>query len=390
MNKSVSNYYLKTKYVLFIFFCSTLIIGCGTDNSTNSDRDRELDLKAKELELKEKELKLKEKDSVMLNSEVLNHEKNSESHGASDHNVRKELSQEHEYDHHEELEAGIEDMMRGHQNDVAFAKKQELNNPGSFMSVSGSWKVSLLGNTIINGTIYSYASHTEYKNPIVRITYYTPSDREIGHHDFYVDGWIGPEGSLSFNKKIKEWYDADKASMEVISSDGESVTDENGEFFAACFTGEGLVTLADNSRIRIDQLKVGDEILAYNTKDGACSEATVQEMFEVNHSNLVRIELQGNSITSTDDHPYWVKEKGWCSLDPESTKKRYDNYSNVSLLKSGDVIIAQDQTEQEVTSISYLNESEKTYTITKLSNGDSFFLNGLIVGVEEFAPIFEL
>ena len=33
--------------------------------------------------------------------------------------------------------------------------------------------------------------------------------------------------------------------------------------------------------------------------------------------------------------------------------------------------------------ISYLNESRNTYTITKLDKGNSFFVNGILVGVED-------
>ena len=87
------------------------------------------------------------------------------------------------------------------------------------------------------------------------------------------------------------------------------------------------------------------------------------------------------TITSTQDHPFKIDNKGWASLKPDKSKQ-YKGFENIDKIKIGDFFITAKGTEKLV-AIDFLEGEQETYTISKLSSGDNFIANGLIVGVEE-------
>lgn len=149
---------------------------------------------------------------------------------------------------------------------------------------------------------------------------------------------------------------------------------------AACFSGESLIAVSSTESKRIDELRRGDQVLTFDRRKGKFYPTKVQRILQVYHENLYTVSFEGQTISVTGDHPF-LTNKGWCSIQPDKTEKRY-GYENVSLLSEGSQLIGINMSPIEIESISRSTKSEMTYTIENLESGSNFIINGVVVGVE--------
>ena len=150
---------------------------------------------------------------------------------------------------------------------------------------------------------------------------------------------------------------------------------------AACFTKDALVDIGNSSTVAIDQVKAGMTVATYDVFTGKTRLTKVKRVLAIFHENLYRIEFLGGKLEVTDDHPFYVHGKGWCSLNPELTMQRYD-YDDVKQLKSGDLLTLSSGKTLVINSIQAIPEGQMTYTIASLEDGNTFIVNGVVVGTE--------
>lgn len=149
-----------------------------------------------------------------------------------------------------------------------------------------------------------------------------------------------------------------------------------------CFAKGTEIKLADNTIKNIEDLQVGDLVAYMDFDTKTIKSAEIEKTEKVIHHGLVTYRFEsGLTITSTQDHPFKIDNKGWASLKPDKSNQ-YKGFENIDKIKIGDFFIAENGTEKLV-SIDYLKGEQETWTISKLSSGDNFIANGLIVGVEE-------
>ena len=146
-----------------------------------------------------------------------------------------------------------------------------------------------------------------------------------------------------------------------------------------CFVEGTLVSMADGTQLPIEDIKIGDLIQTYDTITTEIRNTKVMSVANPIHDDIVFINFS-NGITNenTFDHPYYVKDRGWCSYSPQLTKERYNIETN--LLEIGDICYYGNELE-EVT-VKYIREelgNRQTYTIDKLEYGNTFFANGIVV-----------
>jgi hypothetical protein len=168
----------------------------------------------------------------------------------------------------------------------------------------------------------------------------------------------------------------------------ELVNEETGEIppggCPACFAADAKVLINTNNAYKlIKDLKIGDSVLTYDLELRKHYQTTIIDMVEMKHNNLVELIFMHDTITSTKDHPYYVFNKGWSSFKPSVTLARYSNYDSIKEISNGDFFILSNGEKSELIGHSYLNEERKTYTITQLKDGNTFYVNGILVGVEE-------
>lgn len=149
-----------------------------------------------------------------------------------------------------------------------------------------------------------------------------------------------------------------------------------------CFAKGTKIQLSDNLTQNIEDLKVGDIIAYLDFDTKTIKQAKIEKTEKVIHHGLVTYRFEsGLTITATQDHPFKIDNKGWASLKPENSKQ-YKGFENIGKIEIGDFFITVNGTEKLV-SIDFLKGEQETYTISKLSSGNNFIANGLIVGVEE-------
>ncbi len=77
-----------------------------------------------------------------------------------------------------------------------------------------------------------------------------------------------------------------------------------------CFIA-GTLIAEENGNIPIETISVGDYVFAYNTDTGMTQLKEVVNTFVRESNELVHIEVNGEKITTTPTHPFWVPQKGW-------------------------------------------------------------------------------
>jgi hypothetical protein len=160
-----------------------------------------------------------------------------------------------------------------------------------------------------------------------------------------------------------------------------------------CIAGGSPVMMGDGSTKLIENLKVHDTIMGYDRVKNKFVPSVVEALFSTQHEGFVRINFTVNeqraegrySLTLTQDHPVWVKTKGWCSDAPEMTK-RIQGMSNVFKYAKGDSCYSYQEKlpkEISITGIEPVKGIIKAYTVVSLQNKlDCFVVNGIVVGVE--------
>ncbi|BDC99576.1 NADase-type glycan-binding domain-containing protein [Persicobacter psychrovividus] len=149
-----------------------------------------------------------------------------------------------------------------------------------------------------------------------------------------------------------------------------------------CFAKGTKIQITEHSTKNIEALKVGDLVQYMDSEERKLKSAKVLQLEKVRHCGLVTYQFEsGLTVTATKDHPFKVRGKGWASLNPYQSKQ-YKGFEYIDQIAVGDEFISSYGT-QKLVKIQYLEGQQETYTISKLSDGDNFIANGLIVGVEE-------
>ncbi len=102
-----------------------------------------------------------------------------------------------------------------------------------------------------------------------------------------------------------------KAVVEVDEQGTEAAAVTAVTISIGCFAAGTPVRTADGTK-PIDQLQPGDHVLARDEHDvdGAVESKLVEEVFE-RQSPIIELRVQGKVIETTEEHPFYVKDRGW-------------------------------------------------------------------------------
>jgi hypothetical protein len=150
-----------------------------------------------------------------------------------------------------------------------------------------------------------------------------------------------------------------------------------------CFTKETKILMHDLSQKSIAELVIGDSIKTYNRTTNQLEYAAIKQYVNIRHENLYQLNFRDFKITTTADHPFLL-ESGWGAILPELAKKYINNEScsQIDLQAKFSMIVNGKLMHQKLESIEQFPQAQMTFTITELSQGDTFIANGLIVAVE--------
>jgi len=178
--------------------------------------------------------------------------------------------------------------------------------------------------------------------------------------------------------EILEVYKGDKYDDVVISEIFFSGLDVH------CLGKGTLITMADSSIKKIEDLKIDDLILSLNKKSKLYEPAKIERLANPIHFKLSILTLSnGQKLTCTKDHPLLSSKGNWLSLNPIKTMTDY-NFESIGLLTVGSKIQGIDKSKSIIiTEIKEILKKQVTYTIVKLDKNNSFIANGVLVGTEE-------
>ena len=148
-----------------------------------------------------------------------------------------------------------------------------------------------------------------------------------------------------------------------------------------CFDAGTKVLMADGSLKNIEDIKVNDEILAYNENSKQISIDKVMHTFSFDNQNNDLVTLtftDGTVLHTTKTHPF-LTENGWVALKPEQGKhitstmmqvgqkfyKTVDN-STVNFVELADI---------KYTPIT--DTAHRVYNL-EIDKNDTFFVNGIV------------
>jgi hypothetical protein len=166
---------------------------------------------------------------------------------------------------------------------------------------------------------------------------------------------------------------------------GEIKVSNNPCMIYFCVAEGTQITVNNNSFKTIEKIKIGDTILSVNTKLMTIEEDFVQKINSITHKDIIEIKFSDlTRLSSTYDHPYFVKGKGWCSYKPSETQKKLN--IKTKQLQTGDICfkyIDNKLIEVQIEKIAENTGEVMTYNISKLAKNKSYFANGILVSNEE-------
>ena len=147
-----------------------------------------------------------------------------------------------------------------------------------------------------------------------------------------------------------------------------------------CFIAGTKILMADGSLKNIEEVKVGNIVKSFNEKNVNIEDKKVLSIDTPIHDDMIRLNFEnGISNTNTQDHPYYVKEKGWCSYKPKLTLERYN--ISAQQLEEGDVVYYyEDDSLKEIklTKITEQPGEVQTYNL-RVEDNHTYFANNVVV-----------
>lgn len=126
-----------------------------------------------------------------------------------------------------------------------------------------------------------------------------------------------------------------------------------------CFEGNTLV-LTPNGNVKIKDIKVGDEVYSFDSKDKTLEVAKVTEVLEPQERDIVDVYVLDKLVSTTPSQPF---------LDYTG------RFVNVEDMVEDETTLVPYGT---VSKLVYRDKKEKVYDI-KISRGDCYFANGFVV-----------
>jgi hypothetical protein len=153
-----------------------------------------------------------------------------------------------------------------------------------------------------------------------------------------------------------------------------------------CFVKGSLVTLADGSKVAIEDVAVGDFVLGQSGPNEVMAHDRPQLIIpDVREGTLYG--FNGTKKFITSEHPVMTKA-GWKAIDQESAKKFEPHLSEILVgnLEVGDEIIAQKGETLLVASIDKHIDQEQQQLYNLMLDGDhTYYVNELLVHNKDFA-----
>lgn len=149
---------------------------------------------------------------------------------------------------------------------------------------------------------------------------------------------------------------------------------------ALCCVAEATNIKTETDQVIISKIKKGSVIKTVNLETSELSSTEVLKVLKQRHLSLLKINCESKEIKLTSNHPLYIKDFGFSSMD------RYMEVKNISayeeLINSIELGIWDDNTHkvnyEKIKNIELITGDFETITIGKLTQGNTFITNGFI------------
>lgn len=156
-----------------------------------------------------------------------------------------------------------------------------------------------------------------------------------------------------------------------------------------CFVADTQITMADGTFKPIQMVEVGDSVMCLTDpiSDDPVYEPGIVEEISQPKTDVIAVYTVGNTVIKcTPDHPVYVQNKGWCSLDPEATKQNHN--LDVSIISVSDAVVFDqyhygDPKATDSNTIEHIEIQQRpdtqTYNLSSVKDHHTYFANGVLV-----------
>lgn len=218
-----------------------------------------------------------------------------------------------------------------------------------------------------------------------------------GHKFFTIgNGWkMASELEIGDKLFTKGGFETSINSTEVIDEEVEVFhlidVDTDHTYFAenllvhnfkgtfSCFPAGTEITLSNGDVKNIEDIVEGDVVVSYNETSGEKENKSVYETLSPVHDDLVTYKLEdGSVITSTHDHPFYVKGLNLKSFNPQKSNVLYKLDKPVAKVELGDEFIKLDGKVSPIVEI--IEEVKETQTyLLRVEDNFNFYANSILV-----------
>lgn len=224
----------------------------------------------------------------------------------------------------------------------------------------------------INESVYAYISSSD-TSKFTRPLFLRPGDKVYN----------GITGSLTVDSVQYSYYTGSLVALDTEEIDafiGGTVVGMN-LLLHNCFEAGSKVLMADGEYKNIEEIQVGEEVLSYDNSRGVTTKERVLMTSTTLETELIEIEFSnGEKITCSDEHPFLVKDTGFCSYNIKKANSNSNNSFAIGLLQEGDQIHTYSGKEITIKKITEVKDkSITTYNLSSVENNHTFIVNDMVV-----------
>jgi hypothetical protein len=147
---------------------------------------------------------------------------------------------------------------------------------------------------------------------------------------------------------------------------------------SSCFPEGTKILMGDNSYKDIEEVKIGDYVMAYDEKNKINVPVEVLELEQPIRDHMCEIVFNDkSSLLLTNEHPIYTT-KGWKSIDPSETYKE-NNELEVKRLVKRDKVMFCNSKYKKIISVNCWKEKIKTYNLKSVDKFNNYYAGDVLV-----------
>ena len=106
-----------------------------------------------------------------------------------------------------------------YQEKVQSVEEIEHSQPTNFLNASGTYNETLFGNSIkVHGVIKNNATVANFKDVVVKVTYYSKTQTVIGSNNYIIYDFFPPHSEKAFELKIDKYDGTNTIGWDVVKA----------------------------------------------------------------------------------------------------------------------------------------------------------------------------